>query len=164
MHLHDTESVTLDHSVAAQAFSSLGMSSFEASLLINKSQKAFNSLLKTCLGHHGLTIPTWSLLGCLYHHKSATPGEVATFMGVKAPFASTLVNTLVKDGFVSVQVYEDDERSRLLSLTKAGKAKVEHVEPLLHDCLNGQFQHLGMQNLQDYFATASYMVDNVKHH
>lgn len=148
----------LDH------FSRLGLTSYEASLLINKSYKAFNTLLKTCLSHHGLTIPEWSLLGRLCHEGSLRPGEAAAYLGVTAPFASTLVQTLTQQGLIDVAVYADDERSKILTLTTAGKAKVAHVEPLLQACLNGQFTQLEQRSLEDYFTTAAYMAQHVAHH
>lgn len=158
--LHDHQA----HQASEASFDQLGLASYDASLLINRSYKAFNSLLKTCLSHHGLTIPKWSLLGNLYQHGSLRPGELAKAMGVKAPFASTVALHLESEGFVKASAVEDDDRGKSVELTLEGRTLVERVEPMLRDCLNGQLGGLTRAQLSEYFAAADYMAANVKHH
>src|SRR5262249_33536802 len=106
---------------------------------MTRAHKAFHQLLATCLGHHGLTVPQWSLLGQLPRHGELRPQRAAKLLGVKASFITGLITELEQQGLVDSVTYADDERGKQLSLSVAGRHKVAAVEPQLLECLNTQF-------------------------
>lgn len=141
-----------------------GLKSYEISLLINRGQRAFNELLKTCLGHNGLTVSQWTLLGQLNSSGAMRPYEVADLLGVRPPFITTLLISLTKMGYIESVPLPDDERSKQIRLTAQGAAKVMTVEQKLEVCISEQLGLLEADDLRTYFAVCDYMMKNVHHH
>lgn len=142
----------------------LGFKSYEISLLINRGQRAFNELLKTCLGHNGLTVPQWVLLGQLNKSGAMRPNEVAELLGVRPPFISTILQALTTMQFIESVPFPDDERSKQIQLTAVGTEKVRAVEAKLEVCINEQLGSLEESDLSTYFSVCDYMMKNVRHH
>ncbi len=139
------------------------LKSYEISLLINRGQRAFNELLKTCLGHNGLTVSEWTLLGQLTNSGDMRPNELADFLGVRPPFITTLQISLTKKGFIESVPVPDDERSKQIRLTGQGSMKVAVVEKKIEVCINEQLSSLESSDLNTYFAVCDYMMKNVRH-
>lgn len=142
----------------------LGLKSYEISLLINRGQRAFNELLKTCLSHNGLTVPQWSLLGQLQVEGAMRPNHVAKLLGVRPPFITTIIVSLTKLGYIETVPFPDDERSKQIRLTQKGIKKVKAVEAKLEVCLNDQLGSLEKNDLNTYFQVCNYMMKHVRHH
>lgn len=141
-----------------------GLKSYDMSLAINRGQRAFNKLLKTCLGHHGLTISQWSLLGKLYESTFLRPYEAAELLGAAPALLSKVIKFLQAEGYITCQVLEDDERGKVLALTPSGKSLVEQVEFKLEKCLNDQLGSQKAGDLQVYFGVSEFIARNVRHH
>lgn len=142
----------------------LGLASYQMSLSINRAQRAFNTLMKTCLGHHGLTIAEWSVLGSLYEAGSVRPLEVASSLGVKPPFVAKLITALADKQLIVCETFPDDERGKTMRLTEKGRLLVQEVEVKLEHCLNGQLGAIEKSDLNTYFALNNYIAANVRHH
>lgn len=142
----------------------LGLASYEMSVSINLAQRAFRELLKTCLGHHGLTIPQWTLLGKLYVAGSIRPVSVAQFLGIKPPYVAKLISTLEEQKLITSEQFPDDGRGKAITLTLEGKALVDRVEGMLEACLNEQLGGLKHDDLKTYFMLTQYIAQNVRHH
>lgn len=142
----------------------LGLTSYEMSTSINLAQRAFKELLKTCLGHHGLTIPQWSLLGYLYKHESARPAQVANILGIKASYIAKIITELTVNELIESTAFPDDGRGKTIRLTDAGIERVRHTEQMLEECLNDQLGDLKKHDLLTYFTLTDYIAQNVQHH
>lgn len=142
----------------------LSLASYQMSLSINRAQRAFNTLMKTCLSHHGLTIPEWSVLGYLYEASSMRPLEVASSLGVKPPFIAKLITVLSDKQLITSELFPDDERGKVIRLTEQGRTLVQEVEVKLEHCLNGQLGAIEKSDLQLFFELNNYIAANVRHH
>ncbi len=142
----------------------IGLASYQMSLSINRAQRAFNTLMKTCLGHHGLTIPEWSVLGNLYEVSSIRPVEMAGSLGVKPPFIAKLIAGLSDKQLICCESFADDERGKTIRLTDKGRLLVEEVEVKLEYCLNNQLGEIEKSDLNTFFALNNYIAANVRHH
>lgn len=140
------------------------MRSHEMLTSVNRASRALSDLLRTCLSHHGLTIPQWTLLGRLFSEKQVRPVDIAKFLGVKPPFVAKILAELETQDYIQSVPFPDDERGKTIQLTAAGIQLVEHVEPMLQDCLNGQFSGVNKQDLDTYFSLNSYIAQRVSHH
>lgn len=142
----------------------VGLMSYQISLSINRGQRAFNDLLSLCLKHNDLTVPQWSVLGQLYTRGALRPHSIAQHIGVKPPFASTVLQQLSEQGFIEAVICPDDERGKELKLTPSGHAKVETVEKKLVICIDQQLGEIETEDLQKFFSVSNYMAQKVRHH
>lgn len=73
----------------------------------------------------------WVLIFTLLdRHKSLSVTEIADFLQFKHPTIHTLVNKLIKKGYVAEKQDKEDKRRRLLKLTKLGHQKLEEARPI----------------------------------
>lgn len=131
---------------------------------LNRANRAFSDLLRTCLSHHGLTIPEWGILGHLHVTHHVRPGEIAKFLGVKPPFVAKILAQLESQNLITVMPYPDDERGKVVKLTESGTTLVNTIEPQLQHCLHIQFQGVNDKDIATYFSLNHYIADNVHHH
>ncbi len=141
-----------------------GLQSYEISLLVNRGQRAFNGLLKTCLAHNQLTVSEWALLGQLSQQATLRPTEIASLLGVKGPFVTKIMETLAAKGHIEYLDSPDDDRGKRIQLTTKGMKKVEIVEAKLQVCIEHQLGDLRNQQLATYFQVCDYISNNVRHH
>jgi DNA-binding MarR family transcriptional regulator len=141
----------------------LGLASYDMSTSINLAQRAFRELLRTCLRHHGLTIPQWTLLGKLYVTGQIRPMHIAKLLNIKPPYIAKLLSELEKRDIIQSTEFADDGRGKALSLTAQGTELVEYVEIQLSACLNEQLGGLHADDLKVYFLLTQYIATNVRH-
>lgn len=85
--------------------------------------RLFRTLRSTSPG--GLTQSQWSALATVELHQPVRVGDVADREGVSAPTATRVIASLEAEGLVARQVDPQDRRSAYVSLTEAGRAKME---------------------------------------
>lgn len=141
-----------------------GLQSHEMFIAVNRANRAFSELLRTCLSHHDLTIPQWGILGHLYTCQQARPSSIATFLGVKAPFVAKTCADLESAGYIESTPFPDDERGKMLRLTATGHNLVETVEPMLQHCIHEQLSDIDQDQLKSYFSLNHHIAHNVHHH
>jgi DNA-binding MarR family transcriptional regulator len=141
----------------------LGLPSYEMSTSITLAQRAFGQLLKTCLGHHGLTIPQWTLLGQLYKSGPMRPISASQLLGIKPPYVAKLINELEVQGILTTVLFDDDGRGKSIMLTVKGEELIAEVEVKLEKCINEQLKGLEQADLETYFRLSKYIASNVKH-
>jgi DNA-binding MarR family transcriptional regulator len=141
----------------------LGLASYDMSISINLAQRAFRELLGTCLSHHGLTIPQWTLLGKLYTSGQIRPVHVAKLLNIKPPYITKLITGLEKQKIIESIEFADDGRGKAICLTQKGTDLVTYVETHLSTCLNEQFGELDKDDLKIYFLLSKYIAANVRH-
>ena len=134
------------------------------SVSIGLAQRAFKTLLATCLGHQGLTIPKWTLLGYLYRNGSTRPFEAARKLGMKPPYIAKLLPQLESEGLIVMVNFADDGRGKSISLSAEGRKLVEQVEVMLIRCINDQLKDVSQDDIRTYFEMTQYISNNVKHH
>jgi DNA-binding MarR family transcriptional regulator len=76
------------------------------------------------LERHGVSVPQWVVLRCLYDTENASLNELAATVGVDNGALSRMVERLAQKGLVAREPDPGDRRSVRLRLTDAGKAIV----------------------------------------
>ncbi len=103
-------------------------------LLQTKAYRVIHSHLSQVLDEHDLSMPEWTLLGLLSEHKNGVRlSEIASGLDVEPPFATNLVEQLVKKGIVLRQEDSKDHRAKLIVLSQKGKTVFPKVEKLAQE-------------------------------
>ena len=109
----------------------------------------------------GISSIHWALLGLLHDEsKGMRPREAAIELGVEAAFVTTLVADLKKKGFVESVADENDNRAKLLSITKKGKVFVTTTEPKLRAAMRLLVAGISINELTTYLVFLEKIVEN----
>lgn len=107
------------------------IATYTSGLLQTKAYRVIHTHLSQVLEEHELSMPEWTLLGLLSEHKNGTRlSEIATYLDVEPPFATNLVEQLVKKGIVLREEDSKDHRAKRIVLAPKGKALLPKVESL----------------------------------
>jgi len=98
--------------------------------LLGKSSRLLANAFNNDLSEHTLTIAQWTLLALLWERDHQSQKELQTELLKDKASVTSLVNTLIKNGFVSKRANENDKRSFIVSLSKKGKQIQEKTVPL----------------------------------
>jgi DNA-binding MarR family transcriptional regulator len=86
--------------------------------------------IKVYQAHHDVTVTELRLLATIGHHQPLALNEVSRLTGIDKGWVSRSLATLVERKLVARRPHPTDSRATLLSLTRAGKAKVQEIVPL----------------------------------
>ncbi len=145
-------------SVESQA----SIKSVNMSLTLNRSQRAFNQLLRTCLHHNGLTSPEWYALGMLRENPLAV-SDLSSRLLLQDSYTTRLVKKLIASGFVQIIHNPDDGRVKILKLSDEGSNKLDAVEIRISHCLQENLTDVDERDLEAYMKVSEYIADNFKH-
>lgn len=85
-------------------------------------------VIRAELRKHGareMSVPQFRTLGFVYRNEGASLSEVGDHIGLTLPTMSLLVDGLVARGLVSRRTDAEDRRRMTLTLTEAGRARLE---------------------------------------
>lgn len=85
-----------------------------------------NALCAQILDPHGLSLPQWVILSCLWRHGPLGVSSLAELVGTGVPAASRIVDRMEDRGLVARQRIEADRRSIRVALTETGRA-LDHL-------------------------------------
>lgn len=100
-------------------FRSLGRS-------LNFSTGRANALCHEMLEPHGLSLPQWVILSCLWRDGSLTLGELSDLIGTGLPATSRLIDRMTERGLVTRSRDAKDKRIARIVVTEAGQA-LDHL-------------------------------------
>lgn len=140
------------------------MTSAQVAMSISQSQRAMHKLLSTCLGHHGLNVAQWMMLGVLSDGPQ-TPTAMAKLLEIKTPYVTMLIKQLKALNDVVTEVNSaKDTRTKTLALSEHGVEFVARIEAKLQVCIQRELaQNIAPVDLQTYFTVSDYIAKNVKH-
>lgn len=98
----------------------------------------------------------WACLGVIYEssNKKLINKHISKILGVKEPYATRLVNKLIKSGFLSVNNDEPkDLRMKIINITLKGRFFVERTEAQLRDYMKKKLGKLSKLYLFGYMKT-----------
>ncbi len=104
-----------------------------------------------CLAPAGLRVTQFSLLSMLVHNPPLAMLELAQRMEMDRTTLTRNLKPLVSAGFAGT-VAGDDARTRLVSVTDAGRAAWNEARPLWRRAQNDVNAALGAQGVQDLHA------------
>jgi MarR family transcriptional regulator, 2-MHQ and catechol-resistance regulon repressor len=115
---------------------------FAVVLALLRSAQQFHRAIGPVFRATGLTSAQWDILETL---SNKGPQSVNDLLGLALSSSGNLdvvVKNLVKSGLVEKTIDEKDRRSRIVSLTEAGKMKVEDFSPTHNQALARIFGNL----------------------
>jgi len=112
-----------------------------------------------CLASHGIKLPgyTTSIVQTLYHGGPQSISDLAQRLELSHQLASQRVKWLVAEGFVNITSGTRDRRTRIVSLTRAGRGEGEKLQrflPEIERAYADLFDELGL-DLHDAAVRAS---------
>ena len=75
-------------------------------------------------------------------HKESSMHEVASYLSITAPSATSLIRTLTRAGLVSCSTDKQDQRTHRLALTRKGKARLASAMRHGHTVFHALFSSL----------------------
>jgi DNA-binding MarR family transcriptional regulator len=139
----------------SSTFKNLGIKSYETMLIVNQSQQSLKQMLSICLGHYGLTMMQWLVIGVLIEQPQK-PIDIARHIGVT-------LNQIKKLGYVTKTLIEDDGRSKIIVISSEGKALALEIEKKLMSCIEREMGDLPAQDLSNFFQVSDYIAKSVRH-
>ena len=126
--------------------------------------KAYRSLkLQTteALAHLDISTTDWAFLGLLFDHKDGMRAvDVADELGVEAPFVSVLLKKFEAKKLLSIETSPDDSRSKVVSLTKEGRAFVPHTEKQLRAHMRPLVSGASLKDILAYISVLETIIKN----
>jgi DNA-binding MarR family transcriptional regulator len=85
--------------------------------------------------------------------------QLAKVMGLSPSRSSRVIDSLVRSGFFSRHAMDNDRRTQLVSLTKAGEEKWQEAQRLLSECEKKLLGHLPPQRTQELAETLRTLIN-----
>jgi DNA-binding MarR family transcriptional regulator len=97
---------------------------------LRKATRRISQLYDTALAPSGLRTTQRSILAELRRSEPSTVGELAEALVMDSGALAHTLKPLERDRFVAVAIDPDDRRSRLITLTRQGRAKLAESDTL----------------------------------
>jgi DNA-binding MarR family transcriptional regulator len=97
---------------------------------LRKAGRRLSQLYDEILAPSGLLLSQHSILAHIDRAKTPTMGDLARDMVLDRSALSHNLKPLERDGFVTLQIDQDDRRSRRITLTVAGRRKLAETKAL----------------------------------
>ena len=123
---------------------------YEAGLLQAKAYRAMTNFMSCELAAFDLSLPDWAMLGLMMENSHIRPGELAQELGVKPPVVTANLKRLEAAGLVERRVHDSDSRVSEVSLTSAGRKRVESVEASLRNTMRDFLKGIKVSELISY--------------
>jgi DNA-binding MarR family transcriptional regulator len=85
-------------------------------------------VIRAELRKHGakeMSVPQYRTLNFVYRNEGASLSEVCDYIGLTLSTMSTLIEGLVAGGFITRRTDPEDRRRMILTLTEAGRARLQ---------------------------------------
>lgn len=136
-------------------------STYSAGLLQTRAYRELKVWTGKSLKESGISTADWALLGLLFETKSGMrPSELATSLGVEAPFITERVRVLSKKNFIYAQPDSRDSRVKYLALTDSGIQFITKTETRLRNEIKPLFKDISVNELSIYLMVLEKIVEN----
>lgn len=88
-----------------------------------------NALCQKLLEPHGLSLPQWAILSCLWRGGELPVGALAELIGTGLPATSRIIDRMVERGLVVRRKHDTDGRIIVVNTTEKGQA-LDHLAGL----------------------------------
>lgn len=93
-------------------------------------------------GHHGLAPSHGDILSVLFKLGEQTMTEISLKIGKERSTVTTLIDKLIKLGYVTTKKYEEDNRLTIVSLTNKGKELEPDFIEISEKLYNKQYNNM----------------------
>lgn len=90
----------------------------------------------------GLTASQFTILQSLQVDGRQSLGEMSETLGFDQTTITRLIRSLLRDGLLVLEVSQEDQRRKHLSLTSAGRAKIQAALPIWQDLQETSLTHV----------------------
>lgn len=118
-------------------------------LALSRSYQQFLRVITPIFKQAELTPSQWDILETLYNKGTMSVNELISTALSSSGNLDIVIKNLLKAGLVSKTIDKEDRRSRMISLTKAGKAKVKSFYPIHNRALEDIFQSLSIRDKKE---------------
>jgi DNA-binding MarR family transcriptional regulator len=134
--------------------------SYKAGLLLAKAFRILKKRTNVTLAPAGISATEWGILGLLLEKKSGLKlSEIASEMGVKAPFVTRSINLLIEKNLVLVKVDTVDTRAKIALITESGKTFVKKTETKVMSEVMKVFKGADKRDVLGYVLTLIAIVE-----
>jgi DNA-binding MarR family transcriptional regulator len=110
----------------------MGQAAFrEISLLIAQMRRLTSASLSKRLAIVGTSLPAYKVLFHLMQEQEASQHELAADASMDPAAISRLIQTMVRDGYVTTRVHPTDKRQRFVKLTRRGRELEQSLSVLV---------------------------------
>jgi DNA-binding MarR family transcriptional regulator len=136
---------------------SIELATYEAGMLQGAAYRNLMSFMTEALGGTGLTVSEWSVLGILMTRGEARPSDIANIMDVKTPMATRLVRSLLEKGLITEKPVSDDQRGKMIVMTKKGRGVLDDYETTMRSALREYLSGVERRDLIGYLRVLEYL-------
>ncbi|MEE9322618.1 MAG: MarR family transcriptional regulator [Granulosicoccus sp.] len=128
---------------------------------LNFTTGRMNALCMHMLKPHGLSLPQWVILSCLWREGNQTVGALSKLIGTGIPATSRLIDRMVTRGLVTRQRDNTDGRIGIVSAT--GKAReLNHLANFYETINKALFVGFSVEEREQSFDLLRRMESNAK--
>ncbi len=133
----------------------------KAALLQSKFHRIIKEKAAKTLRPYHMSVADWVILGFLGHKNTPTNiGVIAAEMGVKTPFMTVRISSLLNRGMVSVIGNAEDNRQKRIDLTKQGKSTLTLADNAIRVVFFPLLEGVTMSEMAAYFSAMKKMIKN----
>ncbi len=138
------------------------LNAYSTGLLQGKAYSRLHVELTQVLVPYNVSIPEWKLLGQLYDHGKIRLAELAEYLSYDPPMVTKLAKLLEKKGLLQRLQDPNDERAKIVSITKSGNDLVKEIEPVAKKKLAQILNGVTREELLIYLKVLTVIVNNTR--
>jgi DNA-binding MarR family transcriptional regulator len=130
------------------------ISSYQAAVLQSRAHRVIKEQLSDSLRKHDITMMQWSIIGLLSDagNKGLRISDLAKTLDTSLAFVTTSVNVLAAKDIVYRESHANDNRAKIVRLSKSFAPKVKAIETELSKRQEaGIFSHFDATDVATYF-------------
>ena len=136
---------------------------YTAGLLQAKVYRIVKIFTNEKLSSYNLTTIEWALMGLLNDNsKGLRPSVLAEMLGVESPFVTLLIRRLHKLELVDIKKDTQDNRVKMVCLTKKGINLVPRIESFIKDEAVKIIKGISHKDMITYLSVLEKIVSNAK--
>jgi DNA-binding MarR family transcriptional regulator len=113
------------------------------------------------LSGHAVTTEEWALLSHLVEFGSLTQAELAARVEKDGPLTSRLVDSLEAHGYVQRCVSPEDRRSRIVEITKDGRAAQASLTKIAAEVLATAFDGVSERDFKAFIHVLDHLIERL---
>lgn len=132
--------------------------------LMNRITHRYNHSLQKAVAQKGLTVPKMRALAALAAMGELTINDLTVYAVAEQSTMSRTLDQMEKDGLITRAVSGEDNRARVVSLTKAGRAAHQQIWPTVQAAESAMFEGIDAEEKEEFLRTLSRIMANIRVH
>ena len=147
-----------DHDIASRGL--LGYPPY----LMNRITHRYNQSLQKEVSQKGLSVPKMRALAALAAMGELTINELTVYAVSEQSTMSRTLDQMEKDGLITRAVSGEDNRARVVSLTRTGRAAYRQIWPVLQTAEAAMFDGISAAEKEEFLGILSRIMANIRVH